>query len=63
MRKNTFIFSATLLLFFACTKTEDDFLNLPEEDIVQSGFSLQDFDDDLIKENLKVDWNYAYPHS
>lgn len=57
MKKNTFLLSAVLLLFFACSKTEDDSLALPEESTVQSGFSLRDFDDDLVKENLKIDWN------
>lgn len=33
------------------------FLSLPRRISSKNGFSLQDFNDDLIKENLKVDWN------
>ncbi|TDE00389.1 hypothetical protein [Flavobacterium sandaracinum] len=46
-----------ILLFCSCTNDDSKEIELIERQQLQNKFSLANFDDDFIKNNLVVDWN------
>lgn len=57
MRKRILVFLGIILLFQNCADNETSSVYTPKENVQGQHFSLEDFEDAFIRENLEVDWN------